>query len=212
MFKLLQISLCVLVLFSSEIFLAQSSSPQVTNGNQGYISEIKPLRVGLKIGTPSFFTIGAEYVTPLLDERVAPFVDFFPLKLTLDEDVIKLSNFEIGSNVYLNPTGKGLYAGLSYFSFNGKADLADVDFDDGTFGAGSTEVKFNTVNLKVGAKLGKTFYFRIELGYGFGKQPETILVTSVDSNSTAIEPIEDLSSFFGSGIPVFNFGFGFGFL
>lgn len=212
MHKLFQSAFILLLLFSSEISVAQTSANQTTNGNAGYVNEIKPLRVGLKIGTPSFFTIGAEYVTPLLDERVAPFIDFFPLKINIDDNSLKLNNIEIGSNVYLNPTGKGLYAGLSYYSFNAKADLVDVDFDDGTFGDGTTQIKFNTINAKIGAKLGKTFFFRIELGYGFGKQPDTIIVNSVDSNSTAVEPIEDVSSFFGSGIPVFNFGFGFGFL
>ena len=65
---------------------------------------IKPLRIGVRIGTPNILTLNAEYVTPLLEDRVAATLDFMSLSQTIDDVSIKYNNFEIGTNVYLNPT------------------------------------------------------------------------------------------------------------
>ena len=117
------------------------------------------------------------------------------------------------TNIYIKNTGKGVYGGISYYMFDATANNIDTDFDDGTYGPGETNVKFNTVNLKVGAKLGKAFYFRIELGYGFGKIPETIVITRADGNSSTTEDIGDVFSYIGnSGVPLFNIGIGYSFL
>jgi hypothetical protein len=116
---------------------------------------VKPLRIGLKVGVPSILSLNVEYVTPLLNNRVAVAIDYLPFRANIGDADLKLNNFEIGSNVYVKNTGKGLYGGISYYSFNVKAEnITDVDFDDGTTGAGNAEIKFNTLNLKLGAKLG----------------------------------------------------------
>ncbi|NND62065.1 MAG: hypothetical protein HKN48_02605 [Flavobacteriaceae bacterium] len=182
------------------------------SGNIETEESLKPLRIGFKIGAPSVATLNAEYLTPLLNNRVAVALDYFPLSATISDVELKLNNFEFGSNVYLSDTGKGLYGGLSYYSFNADADVIDVDYDDGTFGDGSTSLKFNTINLKLGAKFGKTFYFRIELGYGFGSLPDELVINAKDSNASTTEPIEDISVLSASGVPLFNFGIGFAFL
>ncbi|MCH9660220.1 MAG: hypothetical protein K0U54_04830 [Bacteroidetes bacterium] len=191
---------------------AQDIAPSVTNGNAGYEESNKPLRIGLKVGLPSVYSINLEYVTPLLDQRVAFALDYLPIGYSNEDLSLKLRNFEIGSNVYLNDTGKGLYGAISYFKFNTSADVNDVDFDNGTFGPGETSLKFGTFNVKLGAKLGRTFYFRIEVGYGFGKLPSELVITSTEGIGTTTEPIEDISVLGKSGLPVFNFGFGIGFL
>ncbi len=172
---------------------------------------IKPLRIGVRLGTPNVITMNAEYVTPLLDNRVSAAIDFMPLSYTYDDVSIAYTNFEIGSNIYMNPTGKGLYAGISYFSFHGEGDYPEVDFEN-SVEDGTGIIDFNTINLKIGAKLGRTFYFRIEVGYGFGKLPDTILIKSNSSNETTTEEIGEIPGIGDGGLPVFNIGFGFGFL
>lgn len=172
---------------------------------------IKPLRIGVRIGSPNILTLNAEYVTPLLDDRVAATMDFMSLSKTIDDTSIKYSNFEIGTNVYMNPTGKGLYAGLTYFSFNGEGDFTEVEFDSGVYD-GTGTIKFSTINLKIGAKIGRKFYFRVEAGFGFGGLPSEITIKSDETGEVTIDDIPNIPGIGVSGIPVFNIGFGFGFL
>lgn len=171
---------------------------------------IKPLRLGVKVGVPNIITANAEYVTPLLGNRIALAVDYMSLSKTVDDTEINYNNFEIGTNIYFNKQGKGLYGGISYFSFDGDGTFTDVEFDDGINGDGKGIIKFNTVNLKLGAKFGRSFFFRIEVGYGFGEIPEYILVTSNASSQTSQEEIPEIPGIGTSGMPLFNFGIGFG--
>jgi len=201
-----------LIPFSSRSQEIETTEDDDDVENPSSTSDINPLRIGLKVGVPTVFSINVEYVTPLLDNRVAFTIDYFPLTLSTSDVEGKFKNFEIGSNVYLKNTGKGLYGGLSYFKFNTDARVSDVDFDDGSYGTGKTTIEFNTFNLKVGAKLGYAFYFRIELGYGFGQLPETVVITSEDGSSSTTEDIEEVIGFLGAGVPVFNFGIGYSFL
>jgi hypothetical protein len=213
--KKIAISIVFCLIISSLDTYSQEidTSGEGINENVENKESVKPLRFGVKLGVPSLFTLNAEYVTPLLDNRVAFAVDYLPFKANIGDADVKLNNFEIGSNVYLKNTGKGIYGGVSYYSFNLKGEnITNVDFDDGTTGTGNAEVKFSTVNLKIGAKLGRVFYFRVELGYGFGNLPDTIFITSTDGSTSTSEAIEDEVSFLGAGVPIFNFGIGYSFL
>lgn len=175
--------------------------------------DINPLSIGVEIGAPSGVSLNAEYVTPWLDNRVAFYVDYLPFKLTVDDVKIKTNNFEFGTNIYLNNKGRGLYASLGYLSYNGEAEVQDVEFDNGAVGSGETSIDFNTFNVKIGGKFGRRLYFRIEAGYGFGSIPDELVITSTSGNGSTTEPIDDVVSFFGaSGIPLFNLGFGYSFL
>lgn len=176
---------------------------------------IKPLRIGAKIGVPSLITASAEYVTPLLNNRVALAIDYFALGREFDGTEIDYTNFEIGTNIYVNPRGKGFYGGISYTSFSSEGTFLDVEFDDANFstGNGKANIDYNTLNLKVGVKLGRVFYFRMEAGYGFGTIPTEVLVRGIDNPSlTSIEEIPDIPGISDSGIIYFNLGIGFGFL
>lgn len=180
---------------------------------QGQENEsIKPLRIGVKIGAPSVATLSAEYVSPLLDNRVGVTLDYLPINPTFDDVSLQLRNLEVGATIYLNNTGKGLYASASYFNFNTSADVVDVDFDDGTFGSGSTQLEFGTFNVKLGLKTGRTLFLRAELGYAFGNLPNQLVIQSTDGTSFTTEPIEDIPVLGSSGFPIFNFGFGVAFL
>jgi len=176
------------------------------------IAQEKPLRIGAKLGVPNIITANAEYVTPLLNNRVALALDYMSLSKTIDDTNINYDNFEIGTNIYLNNKGTGLYAGISYFSFNGEGTFVDVEFQPDVFQDGKGTIDFNTLNVKVGAKLGGTFYSRIEVGYGFGDIPEFILVKSNSNDETTFEEIPQIPGISSSGLLVFNLGFGFSFL
>jgi hypothetical protein len=191
----------LLCVFSSNIFAQEDS----TN-----VKSIKPLRLGIKVGVPNIITANAEYVSPLLNNRVALAIDYMSLSKTIDDTEISYTNFEFGTNIYFNKKGKGLYGGISYFSFDGEGTFTEVEFDEDTYEDGTGNIKFNTINLKLGAKFGRAFYFRIEVGYGFGKIPEYILVTSNTSSQTSEEEIPDIPGITNSGLPIFNFGIGFG--
>lgn len=173
---------------------------------------IKPLRIGIKAGLPNILTANTEYVTPLMNNRMAIVVDYMSLSKTIDETEINYNNFEIGSNIYLKSTGKGIYGGISYFSFDSEGTFREITFDDGSAEDGTGDIKFNTVNLKLGVKVGRAFYFRFEVGYGFGNIPEQILVKSKSSGKTTYEEIPDIPGISSSGLPVINFGIGVGLL
>nr|WP_321227624.1 hypothetical protein [uncultured Psychroserpens sp.] len=193
---------CLMFIFSQPLFAQDDDSAT---------KSIKPLRIGVKVGVPNIITANAEYVTPLLNNRVALAIDWMSLSKTIDDTSINYNNFEIGTNIYFNSKGKGLYAGISYFSFDGEGTFTEVEFDNGTTEDGKGTIEFNTMNLKLGAKLGRTFYFRIEAGYGFGDIPEFIEVTNNTGTQTTTEDIPEIPGIKTSGIPNFNFGIGFSF-
>ena len=91
------IILAVLAVFSQNIS-AQTNEVTISKN-------VKPFRLGVKIGVPTIATINAEYLTPLLDDRVAISVDYMSLSPTIEEIEISYNNFEIGANIYLNNRG-----------------------------------------------------------------------------------------------------------
>lgn len=206
--------LLVCILVCSTMVLAQNNGDGMPakNGNLATNKSVKPLRLGVKSGVPNALSLHLEYVTPLLDNRVAASFDYNPFSFTAETLDIQFNIIEIGTNIYLNNKGSGLYAGVSYTSFEGDVFNPDVEFDDGTFGPGTANVSFNTINTKVGVKLGRVFYFRLEIGYGFGSLPNQFITESIETSSNQVEFIEDIEFLEDSGIPQLNLGIGFGFL
>ena len=110
--------IAIVALFITINSIAQKDSIEVKS--------IKPLRVGIKIGIPFILTVNAEYVTPLLNNRVAVFADYMSLSKTIDDVSVDYTNFEIDSNIYLSKKGKGLYASFSYFSFDANGIFSGI--------------------------------------------------------------------------------------
>tara|TARA_R110002051_G_scaffold160901_4_gene232529 strand:- start:43103 stop:43756 length:654 start_codon:yes stop_codon:yes gene_type:complete len=197
---------------------AQDSGVVETKANEEITPKeksIKPLRIGGKFGVPSLLTASAEYVTPLLNNRISFAIDYFAFDRDFDGTNVDYTNFEIGTNIYVNPRGKGFYGGISYTSFSSEGSFVDVEFDDENFtvGDGKANIDYNTLNLKLGLKLGRVFYFRIEAGYGFGTIPTEVVVRGIDDpNLTSVEEIPDIPGLSDSGLIYFNIGFGIGFL
>ena len=179
----------------------------ISSGLYGQARPVKHLRLGVRIGAPNVFTGHIEYVTHFWEDHIAFSADFMSLSPTIDDVKLNYTEFEIGSNIYFNANGNGLYGGISYFNFDGTGSYADIEFDDGSFGAGSGDLAFNTLNLKLGFKAGRHIYFRTEVGYGFGNIPEQIIVKG-SNGQVAVEDIPDVIGIGASGLIIFNIGFG----
>lgn len=182
-------------------------------------SQENPFRIGVKIGFPNVIGGNIEYVTPLLENKLSVSVDYSGLKANsfLDEgDTGKFRYFEAGANYYFTKEGEGLYGGLSYGSFKIDGTLSDLDSNDETKsgGSGVYDTSSSSINLLLGAKLGRRFYFRPEIGFAFSGFPETVSmdVTFPDGSRELQYVLEkgDLPSVLSSGL-MFKIGFGVAF-
>ena len=176
---------------------------------------IKRFSVGLKIGVPNIAGISFEGVTPLLDNRVAPFVDFSSFDVKDSETEIGLSYSEFGANVYFGDKGNGAYAGIGFGNLS--TDLTFYEnLDGGGRGKGTIGLDIKSTNLKFGVKTGGRFYFRFEVGYGLTSDiPDdvTVTLTEIGGNETETDTFEvpTIPGLGTSGILVGNFGFGLSF-
>ena len=78
---LVAISLFLLLIPFSSIAQENEITEEIETESSSSTSDINPLRLGVKAGVPNVFSINVEYVTPLLDNRVAFAVDYFPLTI-----------------------------------------------------------------------------------------------------------------------------------
>ena len=178
-------------------------------------SDIPRVRVGAKLGIPNIAGGELEVVTPLLENRVAPFIGYSGFSLEIDEVDTGISFFEIGSNVYFNNQAKGIYATLSYGNLNIEGTYSDAETIDGELFTGDAEgeLDLNLVNVKLGAKLGRKLFFRVEIGYGFGDIPEEVVITGNVNGTpeTGVEEIPEIPGIGTGGLPLFNIGVGYSF-
>lgn len=177
--------------------------------------DLRRFRIGVKAGVPNIIGGNAEYVLPILDNHLAPYLDYSTFSLEVDGVDTSFNFFEIGSNVYFNNKGKGLYASLSYGSFNLEGTYTDAETIGGEVFEGEAEgdIDITTFNLKLGVKLGNKFYFRAEAGYGFGDIPEVVEIRGTVNGQpeTGVEEIPDVPGIGDNGLLVANIGFGFSF-
>ena len=178
--------------------------------------KVNPLRIGVKIGSPNLVGGTAEWVTPLFDNRFAVFFDYSGINATYQDDIDAKFNYtEFGANVYFKNTGKGLYAGFGFGSMDFEGSYSDARTYNGQVFEGKAhgDLQVDTFNVKLGAKLGNRFYFRTEVGYGFGDIPQEIEVTGTVNGQTdkGSEDIPDVPGISENGYPLINIGFGFAF-
>jgi hypothetical protein len=176
---------------------------------------IKRFSVGLKIGVPNIAGLSLEGVTPLLDNRVAPFVDFSSFDVKDAETEIGLSYSEFGANVYFGNKGKGAYAGIGFGNLSTDLTFYE-DLDGGGRGKGTIGLDIKSTNLKFGIKTGGRFYFRFEVGYGLTSDvPDdiTVTLTEIGGNGTETDTFEvpTIPGVGTNGILLGNFGFGLSF-
>ncbi len=188
---------------------------------QNNTTDVRPYRLGLKIGAPNAASLEFEYVTPALHNSLALFANYTGANFKVDQVNTSSNIFEIGSNIYFgeNREGKGLYGTLSYQNITSNLSIENYEAEDGTIyeGDAKTKVSYNGLNVKIGAKLGRNFFFRTELGYSFGEIPKEIFVEGnfegepISETASIESEIDDLPFIFQNGLPIFNIGFGFAF-
>ena len=173
------------------------------------------MRFGVKIGTPNIVGANLEFVLPALDNHLAIFADYSGFTVDIDEVDTSLKYIEFGTNIYFNNSGKGLYGSLSYGKLDIEGSYSDAQTIEGENFTGDAygELDVSTVNVKLGIKFGDMFYFRSELGFGFGDVPEQIEISGNVNGSpeTGIEDIPDVPGIGESGYALFNIGIGISF-
>lgn len=211
-----KLALLLALVFSSIAFAQNDDSDRIKN------NELRPYRVGIKIGTPMVVGLDLEYVTPLWNNRIAPFLDFTTIGLEIDDQTkLNYTSFELGTNIYFNNRGdgRGFYGALSYQHMNAKLKQEDYEAEDGRLfeGTATSKIIYDGLNAKIGVKVGRTFYFRTELGYSFGSIPTSIVTTGTYNGAPVTdyqdisEDIKDTVVISSGGMPLFNIGFGFAF-
>ena len=180
--------------------------------------KVRPFRIGVKIGFPNIIGGNVEYVTPLLEKRLALNVDYSTLKSewllgsgdTEGDMKIDFTYLDFGLNYYFFKPGRGLYGGVSYNNIKAKSTTEDSESIE------YIDEKHSSFNVKLGAKLGGLFYFRPEVGYSFSPLPKEYEVLIVYDDGTRETRTDDWSDFEGpadilfKGL-MFNIGFGFAF-
>ncbi|MGJ5640638.1 hypothetical protein [Formosa sp. S-31] len=173
--------------------------------------DINPFRIAIKTGFPSGVGLEAEFVTPLLGNRIAPFVDYAMIPI----NDIDSKYFEAGTNIYFRSIGKSGYASLSYANLDAEVSgLSGEDIDGRDFRNGTVKEQLESFNVKLGWKYGRAVYCIIEAGYAFGKLPRSLDVTG-DVNGqretfrVTYDELFDIIS--GNGYPILNFGIGYSF-
>jgi hypothetical protein len=184
----------ILLLFSFIGFLVLGN---VVNSNVS--GQEDPFRIGLKIGYPQLAGLNFEYVTPLLNKRLAGDIDFSYIPLKPSNATLTFTNMGLFADYYFTKEGRGLYGGLGYsrMGFNASKILSDGS-------NGKANIALNSIGLKIGGKHGKSFYFRWELGYTLALSSPVFEVGSATKNEKFDSPIT------GSG-PIANIGFGVAF-
>ena len=205
--------LTILMVFSAIGFAQEADQQEETLDSLA--PGIKRFSVGLKIGVPNIAGLSLEGVTPLLDNRVAPYIDFSSFDVKDAETEIGLSYSEFGANVYFGNKGKGAYAGIGFGNLS--TDLTFYEnLDGGGRGKGTIGLDIKSTNLKFGIKTGGRFYFRFEVGYGLTNDvPDdiTVTLTEIGGNGTETDTFEvpTIPGVGTNGILLGNFGFGLSF-
>ncbi|MDT0678017.1 hypothetical protein [Autumnicola musiva] len=227
--RFLRILVIVILIGTGGGVSAQEIS-QYNNRSQS-TEKVRPFRLGLKLGFPNLIGGNVEYVTPLLNDKLAVNVEYSSLDFGFLSELLvgdkespelKYTYYEGGLNYYFFKSGKGLYVGAGYGALKMDTTLNDVssEEDDSKTGTGNVKFERNSFSVKLGAKLGALFYFRPEIGYAFMELPKSAtMVVSFEDGSTATQTAYLDDYFDTEGSPqkymfegfIANIGLGFAF-
>lgn len=178
--------------------------------------DIKRVSAGLKFGFPYMAVVGAQYTLPFFDNHFAPYFDYSQYSYEKNNEDAKFHFLEWGISYFFKEKSKGLYVGLSNSNLSYKVNFMNVDLQNGSKGSGNGNVDLRTTNLRLGLKTGGTFYFRIEMGYGFGDLPKKLSFRAIDNSDPSYselstKEIPEINGVSKSGMLVGNIGFGISF-
>lgn len=114
--------------------------------------------LSLDIGFPNIAGLNGEYLLPYASNRFSIYADLSYLPNLVPYSTTYIKYYGIGSHYYFNKKGNGAYIGLGY----GKLPISTSELDGDEV---DLSVDFDFLNTKIGAKLGKKLFFKIEAGY-----------------------------------------------
>ena len=200
----------ILSLISTAYVSAQDSS--ITDG----ASKSKTISIGVKVGAPNIISLNGEFVLPILNNHIAPFIDYGSFSLDIENTQADLKYLEYGLNIYFGNKGKGLYVGAGSGKLTNEFTFNDLTFEDNGVslkGSATTSLDINALNLKLGFKSGGLIYFRIEAGYGIGTIPDRLNFTATSGGITETfsEEIPAIPGIGSNGFAIGNIGLGVSF-
>ena len=200
----------ILSLISTAYVSAQDSS--ITDG----ATKSKTISIGVKIGAPNILSLNGEFVLPILNNHIAPFIDYGSFSLDIENTQADLKYLEYGLNIYFGNKGKGLYVGAGSGKLTNEFTFNDLTFEDNGVslkGSATTSLDINALNLKLGFKSGGLIYFRIEAGYGIGTIPDRLNFTATSGGITETfsEEITAIPGIGSNGFAIGNIGLGVSF-
>ena len=200
----------ILSLISTAYVSAQDSS--ITDG----ASKSKTISIGVKVGAPNILSLNGEFVLPILNNHIAPFIDYGSFSLDIENTQADLKYLEYGLNIYFGNKGKGLYVGAGSGKLTNEFTFNDLTFEDNGVslkGSATTSLDINALNLKLGFKSGGLIYFRIEAGYGIGTIPDRLNFTATSGGITETfsEEIPAILGIGSNGFAIGNIGLGVSF-
>ena len=197
----------ILSLISTAYVSAQDSS--ITDG----ASKSKTISIGVKVGAPNILSLNGEFVLPILNNHIDPFIDYGSFSLDIENTQADLKYLEYGLNIYFGNKGKGLYVGAGSGKLTNEFTFNDLTFEDNGVslkGSATTSLDINALNLKLGFKSGGLIYFRIEAGYGIGTIPDRLNFTATSGGITETfsEEIPAIPGIGSNGFAIGNIGLG----
>ncbi len=180
------------------------------------ISKSKTISIGVKAGAPNILSLNGEFVLPILNNHIAPFIDYGSFSLDIENTQADLKYLEYGLNIYFGNKGKGLYVGAGSGKLTNEFTFNDLTFEDNGVslkGSATTSLDINALNLKLGFKSGGLIYFRIEAGYGIGTIPDRLNFTATSGGITETfsEEIPAIIGIGSNGFAIGNIGLGVSF-
>ncbi|MCM4157343.1 hypothetical protein [Gramella sp. AN32] len=220
---ILKFTLAMLIMGITNQGFSQNVSEQTVTSDHEV--NVRPIRIGFKLGFPNLIGGNLEYVLPLLNNKIAVSADYSRFKSSniikalgvedTDDVDMSVSFLEGGLNYYIFKPGDGLYAGVSYnrLKFDGTIfDFFESQTEEGKYGDGIVDFTNSSFNLKIGIKMGGLFYFRPEVGYAFTAFPTEIPVEVRFEDGTTEQQTYDTytTDIIHNGL-IFNIGLGFAF-
>ena len=202
------------------VLLSVSLSAQIDNRKQNLNDsdslKVKRIAVGIKLGIPNIAGGSVEILLPILNNHFAPYIDYSSFNLPLEDIETNFSFIEYGVKYYFNKKGHGFFASLGQNKLDADITFNDLTFNDDTLstkGSAKVPLGLNTTNIKLGIKTEGSFFFRFELGFGFGNIPSELKfnATANGISESFTKDIPTIPGLGSGGILLANFGFGFAF-
>jgi len=205
-----------ITLFFFSISLSAQSYIKEQSINNSDSLKVKRISIGILLGIPNIAGGSSEIVLPILNNHFTPYIDYSSSNLPSGDIETKFSFIEYGVKYYFNKKGYGFFTSIGQSKLEANFIFKELFFSDNngsTLGSIKIPLRLNTTNLKLGIKTEGSFFFRFEIGYGFGDIPFE-LKFKAKANGISESFTEDIPSIPGlglNGILLANFGFGLAF-